>query len=317
MTDYLFDHREVVRWKSHLATEGFVVLTGVLTEEQLKIGLASFIGQFGTDSFAGFIDEPTFVSSDFAWYSRTQPNILQAYAHIYNLQSASELVTAIDRGSAIPNQPTADTDEATAYWLHVDYPLLDVGKKDIPEIYQSFLSYVDAGGPTAPGLRVVPRSATIENYKRILADNHDGDLSSNPDLEPTYWLLSAEHIDVLESKVVEVVSPAGSLTLWRSGLIHDNTTAVLQADCKFKLSNRKSKTTQCPLARLAVYLCYAPQSWATAEELELRQLIYKRGQTTTHWPVTYLSLHEEACQRWAWRQMINKYPAIEGLVPIQ
>lgn len=301
--DYQFDSKRVANWKSHLTTEGFVVINNVLDSNQVQSGLASFIEQFGSATFDGFIDDPAFVYSDFVWSCRTNPEVLKIYQQLYNLESTKQLLTAIDRGTAIPNVLSADPDEAAAYWLHVDYPLLDVKLKnnenEIPPIYQSFLSFVDSGGSNRPGLRVVPRSATTANHERILRDNDDDGA------EPTYWLLSQDHNDDLESEVVEVVSPAGSLTLWLSGLIHDNTTAVID------LGN-----SILPLARLVIYLCYAPRSWATAEELQLREKMYKRGQITTHWPVKYLSLHDDGSRRWAWRQMANRYSIISSLIPL-
>lgn len=302
--DYQFDCRQVEKWKSYLETQGFVVITGLLTEPEIKVGLASFMEQFDHRDFSGFIDDAGFSYSDFAWSCRTNPKVLEIYQHAYNLNSPQDLITAIDRGSVIPNIPSVDIDEATAYWLHVDYPLLDVGKRDIPRIYQSFLSFVDSGGPTKPGLRVIPQSATDENHNRILGDNQHED----PNRELTYWLLSSEHTDEIEKSIVQVESPAGSLTLWLSGLIHDNTSIVMK---------QRNKHGHTPLARLVVYLCYAPKSWATEEELELREQIYKRGQITTHWPCVYLSLHEEAYHRWAWKKMIDKYPIIQQLIPLK
>jgi hypothetical protein len=307
--DYQFDCRQTEKWKSYLQTQGFVVITGILTEPEIQAGLATCIEQFGHHGFTGFIDDVNFSYSDFVWSCRTNPKVLKVYQQLYNLDSPQELITAIDRGSVISNVPSVDIEESTAYWLHVDYPLLDVGKHDIPRVYQSILSFVDSGGSKKPGLRVVPRSATAENHDRILRDNQDED----PEQELTYWLLSAAHTDELQSSVVEVESPAGSLTLWLSGLIHDSTTAVYQSDKGNRNSERDDNK---PLARVVVYLCYAPKAWATAEELELRQLIYKRGQITTHWPCLYLSLHEEAFHRWAWRKMAATYPTIQQLIPL-
>lgn len=222
-----------------------------------------------------------------------------------------DLLTAIDRGSALSNQVSSDLEEATRFWLHVDYPLFsnpEKGDKVVPDIYQSFLSLVNSGGPEAPGFRVVPRSFTNIHHERIRSSNPDKIRSNNN--EDTFWLLSPDFSSEIEREVLPIVSPKGSLTLWKSGIVHDNTTGVYNI-------NPNNKDTLDPLARLVVYLCYVPRFWATEEEVLLRRKIYRRKQITTHWPVTFLSLHDDTVCRWPSLKMAVRFPAINSLVPLK
>ena len=69
----------------------------VLDSNQVKSGLASFIEQFGSDNFDGFIDDPAFVYSDFVWSCRTNPEVLKVYQQLYNFQSTTYLVMILMR----------------------------------------------------------------------------------------------------------------------------------------------------------------------------------------------------------------------------
>lgn len=309
--DYQFDVKRVNDWKSHLITEGYVVVTGILTQPEIEQGLSMFLEQFGNDGHDGFIDDVNFSYSSFAWFCRTHPNVLAIYKEIYGLSSVTDLITAIDRGSAISNRLSPDLDEATRFWLHVDYPLFNSAEnrdEPVPEIYQSFLSFVDSGGPTAPGFRVIPRSCNKTYHDRVLSDNADKIKVSNS--EDTYWLLSPAFTGEIKDTVISIVSPAGSLTLWKSGMVHDNTTGVYHVD-------PKSEGSANPLARLVVYLCYAPRFWATEEELTLRRKIYQRKQITTHWPVRFIGLHDDTICQWKHRKIITQFPIIQFLIPFK
>jgi hypothetical protein len=293
--EYQIDFKDTERWQSYLSTQGFVVITRVMP--QPKEAVAEFIKDFGTEDHFGFIDDRNFPYSRFAWMCRAHPQVLEVYRTLYGLFSCSELITAIDRGSAISNNVNTSED-ATEQWLHVDYPIAE-GLATGP-VYQSFLSLVDqdtSRGPPA-GLRVVPMGdeELTQHHTRI----------SNG--EKTFWMLSDAHNLELKPRMVPVVSPAGSLTLWKCGLIHDNTTVVYP--------NAGGE----PLARLVVYLCYTPKYWATEEEITRRQRIFRLQHTTTHWPAVYLSTHYAGMRKKALlvdqEKILEDYPVISSLVPL-
>lgn len=45
---YQFDAKRTKDWKSHLLTEGYVVVTGILTRPEIDEGLSMFLEQFGS-----------------------------------------------------------------------------------------------------------------------------------------------------------------------------------------------------------------------------------------------------------------------------
>lgn len=289
--EYQIDFKDNEKWKHHLATQGFVVITNVMPNVTEPV--QEFIKSCGIVDHLGFINNRNFPYSRFAWMCRAHPQVLEIYRSLYDLPSASDLITAIDRGSAISNV-TNMSDEASEMWLHVDYPLEE---RLSVNVYQSFLSLME---PSGAGLRVVPmgEEELKEHHARILADAFG---------ETTFWPLSDAHQQELETRLVPIVSPAGSLTLWKCGLIHDNTTKVQPND------------GEQPLARLVIYLCYVPKTWATEEDILRRQKIFRFQHTTTHWPALHLSTHYAGMRKKEHlvdqTKIIEDYPIIKSLIP--
>lgn len=292
--EYQIDYKDVEKWKHHLSTQGFVVVTNVMSN--VKEAVDEFIKDFGAENHTGFIDDRNFPYSRFAWMCRAHPQVLEVYRSLYELPSTADLITAIDRGSAISNV-TNTSDDASEMWLHVDYPV-EQGLKE--QVYQSFLSLME---PMGAGLRVVAMGdeELKQHHARILKDGNGA---------TTFWRLSDEHQQELENRLISVDSPAGSLTLWKCGLIHDNTTIVRPS----------LKSDEQPLARLVIYLCYGPKTWATEEDILRRQKIYKMQHTTTHWPALHLSTHYAGRRKKELlidqTKILEDYPIIKNLIPI-
>jgi hypothetical protein len=290
--EYQIDFKDTNKWTHHLSTQGFVVVTNVMPD--VKDAIGEFIKEFGATNHKGFIDNHDFPYSRFAWMCRAHPQVLEVYRSLYGLSSAADLITAIDRGSAISNV-TNVSDDASEMWLHVDYPVEEGLKEDV---YQSFLSLME---PSGAGLRVVPMGIDelVQHHARISKDGNG---------TTTFWCLSEEHQQELQNRLVSVISPAGSLTLWKCGLIHDNTTTV-----------RPNDNTQ-PMARLVVYLCYGPKTWATEVDIVRRQKIFRLQHTTTHWPALYLSTHYAGMRKKTLlvdqSKILEDYPIIKSLIPI-
>lgn len=285
--DYQFDFGKLALAKDYLDKHGFVVITNVIPPEEVQEATKLFREEYDTEDCNGFMD--VFAHTKFLWYCRTRPTILDVYRCLHG---GGDLVTSFDRFSAIANRISEDPEESEAYWLHVDYPL---GQHSVPDIYQSFLSLVDSGGgPGKPGFRVVPQSLAL------LDEVHNQGSGGG-----TFWQASSETVDRLvdvQKAVRFISSPAGSLTVWKSGIMHDNSTAVTD-------TNRP-----CDIARLVVYLCYAPRSWATPHELKQKKQHFRFGQTTTHWPVGFVSLHDNTKHKWDHKGIIREFPMIENLI---
>jgi hypothetical protein len=64
---------------------------------------------------------------------------------------------------------------------------------------------------------------------------------------------------------------AGAMLLWRSNLPHQG---VEPGD----------EDRYCPTDSAKLYVCLAPRSWATPEQIAARKLLFAKGATTSHWP---------------------------------
>jgi len=71
---------------------------------------------------------------------------------------------------------------------------------------------------------------------------------------------------------VRVTGPPGSLFLWDSRTFHSAVTPL-------KNTNRR---------RLVVYVCMAPQIWATANQLKKKKKAFEEYRSTSHWPLKSL-----------------------------
>jgi hypothetical protein len=208
MEGYHFPLEDQWGWLHHLEHHGFVVVTGVLTDKEVEQGNRLFSEKYPTGApvdEVGFIQDPTFVFSEFAWFTRVRPGVRKAYQLLYS-HIGGDLVTCFDRGNAKRPDPGGDG----SHWLHVDYPLFDPVAPAVP-IYQSFASYT-----TSTGLRVVPGSHLRLDQTKIQA----GDCLES---RCSYFQISGDH------QTTSVLAPAGSLTLWDSRTIHDGDDSVLTA----------------------------------------------------------------------------------------
>jgi hypothetical protein len=179
-------------WTAHLREEGFVCITGVVTPAQCVEAQALFEQHFGvgkklyTDGLwplgdKGMVVEGDIASSDFSFFSRSQPNvrgryhqstntlfIIQMflfkaiYERLYN--GETDLVSAFDRANAVRNAPNSND---TRGWLHIDYP---VNNPPPFTCYQSFLNYIDCTPSDSPCLRVIPKTHTGELCDAIVKD---------------------------------------------------------------------------------------------------------------------------------------------------
>lgn len=299
---YQFDvtTTRVSEWKKHLETEGYVVLLNALSPSDVEHGKELFFRDIPLEEDEnGFLSDPKLAHSDFAWFTRTRPNILQSYAEIYGI-STDKLITAFDRASMVRNEQAYDDDEDGDYWLHVDN-FLFMDKDDTQNTVQSFVSFYDPprdSNGNGPGLRVVPK-------KYLSIDEIRKDMDMDVDIEGGFWPIGSDLFSRIKPYIINVRSPAGSLTLWSSDVVHDGNVNMYQ-----------QSPLHDELARLVLYTCYTPIDWASKDDLEFRLDAFRNGYTTTHWPCKHLAYHLDDPIDWDYERICRMYPCIQELVPV-
>lgn len=270
MATYCIDVSDPAAWIRHLEEEGYVVLTGVFSPEECTRATDLFVAHYGvgeqifTDALwpapsRGMVVKGSIHTSDLALWARSHPNVVSAYSRLYD--GTSDLVSAFDRANAVRNAENLDN---AAPWLHVDFPMDD--PPPLP-IWQSFANFIDCTPADSPCLRVVPRSHTGDLWRRVQ--------------EQASGKGAAFRVPLAEDLVVPVLAPAGSLVVWRCGLVHDARTHLAGHNAAFG-----------PLRRLNVYICLAPRASIKDDaERAARLDAFERGIVSTHWPVSRFVHH--------------------------
>lgn len=312
MASFIFDFSSSADWQAHLEREGFVVVTGILTPEEIQNGIQLFQkhmeSQYPLLSFDderslsahwpeddwGFITNDGIAASDFMWWCRTRGKVLEVYRQLYNLKNREELVTCFDRANAVRNT-RKDTGEDS--WAHIDYPVFD----EPPfSCFQGFLNFVDGTSDAdSPCLRVYPGSHKDVSVLDWVRENYHG-------CDEAFF----EIHDKKARQKINVLAPAGSLVLWNSKTMHDGRTSV-----------KAKKRGFGPLRRLVAYLCYAPKRFVRDEkEWALRKQIFEDGSASTHWPAWHIREanmgEDERCKKRA-REIERDFPESEWLVGVK
>ena len=308
-----------IGWGGYLEREGFVVLRNVLDEPETQKGIEVFMDWmehispgFSRDDAAtydnrhwpyhfarGIVMEGSPQHSPFMWYSRTQPGVLDVFHQLYG--ENQQLLVSFDRCNVIwGGEDAMPSSEA---WWHIDYP---GPQKDSWYCYQSFINYVDCTSEGSPCLRVIRKSHKLlpEMLRRKMK------------------MVDLVQLAVPDEDIVSVRAPAGSLVLWKCGVIHDNHTAVTDVMpdvCKY------------PLRRLVSYVNYAPRCFSTDQELEEREVLFLANLSSGHWPISKLypiktksKPHQRrmqglnVLQEWKLdvKDLMEQYPQLEQLVPL-
>jgi len=295
---YQFHISQSSEWLAHLNEHGYVVVLDALSQADVANARSLFERDISMEvDENGFLVDPTVAHSDFAWFTRTREGVRSVYSHIYD---TSNLITAFDRASLVPNEP--GDEEAGDYWLHVDYPLFDDDYRADRPVFQSFVSFYDPPQDAPLGFRVVPR---VHLPISTIREDVEPTLTAEDDCSVCFWTISAELVERVQEHVVNVKSPAGSLTLWASDVAHDANTYAAQ-----KSPNHTN------ILRLVLYTCYTPIEWAFPAELEERQNAFRAGYTTTHWPCMQLVYHFDERIDWDSDRVCSLYPEVGLLVPL-
>lgn len=195
--------------------------------------------------------------SELAWYVRTRPAVRRAFSRVWG---TDQLLTSFD-GFNIFLPWQYGFQKTMAGWLHADQGHRKQGLHGV----QGFVA-LNAQDASTGGFLVVPGSHHL--HQTWVTDTTFG--TANDFVRVLGG--AARPLHYLPRRLVSC--QPGDLVIWDSRCIHCNTPAVLQP-----------RTPKGELLRMAVYVCMLPKKFATDENLRARQVAYKMGMSSNHWPL--------------------------------
>lgn len=284
-----FELSEKDKWLRHLADEGYAVVAGIVSPNEVKeaykllwdfIEESDITKKIKRDDVLswenphglyqgwpagledGIIHTNGIGQSRFLWHLRGLPAVKKVFTEIWGTE---HLVTSFDGAGVFrpyghdPKWKTTKTN-----WHHVD----QAHRKRGLHCVQGLLTMKDANKNTG-GLVVVPRSHRLFNEV----------LKSYPEPDK-YWDfigLSASDKILTEGQGGPrlVCAQSGDLILWDSRTVHSNTSPLVEDEDVIFSED---------LIRAVAYVCMTPAIWCTSQTLTARESSFRRGVTTAHWP---------------------------------
>ena len=267
---------------SFLDKYGYAIIPNILTEQECDDNIKliwKWLENLGTDikqndpstwkgmkwpsNIHGIIQHHRIGHTDFAWNVRSHKNVYKAFSKIWN---TNKLLVSYD-GACIMKPP-----EITGYWtrntswFHTDQSYRDSSKKCI----QGLITLEDMGSMDGT-LKVLAGSHKYHKdfvkYKKetnpeLKAASNNWYKLKNDELE---WYLKQDDI-----KEIRIDAPKGSLVLWDSRTIHQNSPPL--------------KGREHPRWRYVIYACMLPSSNSTSNDLKKKIKAFNELRMTTHWP---------------------------------
>ncbi|RAH84248.1 hypothetical protein BO86DRAFT_307100 [Aspergillus japonicus CBS 114.51] len=276
-------------WRDDFYRQGYVVLKGVIPREK-----AAYYRQKELDWLQSFnlgldLNDPTTWTAEhlpqsfkagmylnycaaherYVWEARQEPAILDAFAQIWGTE---ELLVSFDTiNVTFPGR----TDVTWAPWPHVDQAPERPGLSCV----QGFLNLSEAGPKDGGLLLMEGSSAHFDEFFALNPpDRSQGIGAKHYDFYP----FREEHVRWYEQekgcRLVKVCAEPGDLILWDSRSMH-----------YAAFPEPESQTI-----RTIIYVCYTPAALATEEDRQKKAELFRRWETTTHWPHCNIHGHGKA-----------------------
>ena len=201
------------------------------------------------------------VHEKFMWDLRLEPKVRDAFVQIWNTE---ELLVSFDAlNITLPRRPGHVPRER---WPHIDQSPYRKGLKCV----QGIVTLSDSG-PDDGGLTVWP--GTHEVTERFFEEHTDKRTWEAKD----FYRYTHEQLCWFEKQGYsehKVTAAPGDLIIWDSRLIHYGAEQKETSD----------------VIRTAIYVSYAPRSFATTEALETKREAFEKYLATTHWPYDNITL---------------------------
>ncbi|KAF4540680.1 Phytanoyl- dioxygenase [Lasiodiplodia theobromae] len=275
MPHYIDTTAKTGDWRDALYEDGFVVVKGVLSQEKASSYVDRMFQWLESFPFGFKRDDPSTWNANHLpahmkggmfhgyavqhekvmWDARCEPNIIEAFSKLWGTDKL--LVSFDGMNLTIP----ATDRPALEPWPHVDQSPLRKGMQCV----QGILNFAP-NGPKDGGLIVVKGSSKLEE---LFFEAHN-DVQGRETWGPADWFgFQQDEVDWFLDRgceVLKVCADPGDLILWDSRTVHWN--VMPESD----------------VTRAAMYICYTPASFASAEDLELKSALFKQRCGTTHWP---------------------------------
>jgi hypothetical protein len=198
-----------------------------------------------------------------AWDLRQNPKIVDVFAKFYNVKP-DELLVSFDSSSFhMPPEITGDEYWTNQYkWYHTDQSYTSNHFKYL----QSWITALDVNEGDATFSFLEKSHLYHKEFAETFNIKNDNDWYQLTDTELNFY----KNKGCYER---QIICPKGSLVLWDGRTIH----------CGLE-PNQNRKT---PNFRCISYLCYCPRSYATEEDLCLKQEVFLNNLTTSHHPCIY------------------------------
>lgn len=151
--------------------------------------------------------------------------------------------------------------------------VLPQSRRDEAKHCEANLPLVSEAGPKDGGLVVMEGSAPLfeKFFKEFPPDRTKGPLAA---LHYDFYPFQDKDLKWFEErgcKIVKVCAEPGDLILWDSRQLH------------------YAVYPETDLIRTVIYTCLTPAAWISPENLEMKKEIFRKWETTTHWP--HINIH--------------------------
>eukprot|EP00455_Lapot_gusevi_P031170 TRINITY_DN3368_c0_g1_i3.p1 TRINITY_DN3368_c0_g1~~TRINITY_DN3368_c0_g1_i3.p1 ORF type:complete len:340 (+),score=32.95 TRINITY_DN3368_c0_g1_i3:67-1086(+) len=257
-----------------LVEKGWVVIPGVLNQEQVAAALDGFYSwfeNFGTGfdrndpetwnsktmpaNIHGIYQHYSIGQTQFVWDIRQNPAVKSVFERLWN---TDDLRVSFDGASFMPPVKRG----AEKPWLHSD------SGSEAGVCVQGLVNLFPCG-PSDGGLVALEGShrlhARLFGPKGPFANNRDNwRRFTDEDIEKHYSGCTR----------VKVNCEPGDMVLWDSRTVHMGSRPF----------RRSEEEKEVPPARAAVYVCMTPAVWQTPKDRQNRRVWFEQGRMTTHWP---------------------------------
>nr|QYA18863.1 oxidoreductase [Clandestinovirus] len=294
--DYRFSLTDTELWMKHLDEQGFAVVSGVCTQEEIVTAfdhLWNFFESLGSgidrndpktwdnegwpNTFCnGIISQHGVGQSTFLWYLRLLPSIRSIFETIWN---TTELLVSFDGANAFrPYTYNTKWKTTTSPWVHIDQnPFRQPGRHAV----QGMVNLVDSKDGDG-GFFCFPQS-----HLTVFEEWAKEELGKQGSSKAKFFALEKQdgYARIMTGcKELNVRAKAGDFVLWDSRLAHWN---LAGTNHRIFDATQPSKG----LIRAGAYICMTPKSKVLPNERDIvisrRKVGVKDGVTTNHWPHFY------------------------------
>lgn len=263
-------------WRDDFFRDGYIVLKGVVPKDRAAYyrqkaldWLGSFDKGFDINDRSTWTEEHLPQSfkagmylnycaahEKYVWQAKQEQGVLDAFATLWGTH---ELLASFDTVNiTLPGRK----DVTWAPWPHVDQAPERQGLACVQGIIN-----LSPAGPNDGGLMLMKGSSKLFNtfFGMNPPDRTQGIGAKHYDFYP----FKEEHVKWYEEQgceLIKVCAEPGDLILWDSRSMH------------------YAKFPESDVIRTVIYACYTPASFAKEEDLIKKAELFKKFETTTHWP---------------------------------